>query len=230
MPAVAPLISYSATDIAQQLCLYTQKLYSNIQLRDLLRRWGNSVMILIEHFNKLAKYIKFTVFANSKKSFEVATKWIEICSIIFENGNMNDTLCICSTLKSIGAKVDKTHMSYKIYDNAVHTVSSDSSYLYLRQAVNKLRGIKPCMPYLGILLTDIVYITDSYPVKTHEWGAFNKMSMVLDTLSTTISVKYTFTENNQIFSAIHDLPSISIASLKPFHEELISLHNPYMLK
>lgn len=168
---VSALLSLSSTDLARELCIIASKLFRKIKPSELLA-WRSkqtaenspNIVKMIEHFNRVAMWAATCVVNTSrlKQRVKVLTKLISIMKQLKKLQNFDTLLAILSglessatfrlkhTFNSLNAKSQSTLERLRVL------MSHDKSFLRFRYYCRHLKP--PVIPYLGMYLSDIVFI------------------------------------------------------------------------
>ena len=178
--------------VAQQLCLVNMGLRQRITAQNLLtgkhanvgkkgdqgRLWCKSIgsgksqdslSDEITFFNSLPLWVGESVLSkpNIKGRAQTIEKFIELADRCKELGGFNAGFAILLGLQSTAVK--RLSSWYIIadekrakFDDMVTLFSPDSSYKLYREVVDAAE--RPCIPYLGLLLRDLVFLKDSAPI------------------------------------------------------------------
>ncbi|CAF1011180.1 unnamed protein product [Adineta ricciae] len=102
-----------------------------------------------------------------KNRIEILSHFIRIAKKLFELNNINACMAVVMALQSAPIyRLQKTWAGLSKRDRSTFTtlkdlVSSDENWKRLRQHLNQTK--LPCIPYLGIYLTDIIHIDTLHP-------------------------------------------------------------------
>ncbi|XP_063795812.1 ras-specific guanine nucleotide-releasing factor RalGPS2 isoform X10 [Pseudophryne corroboree] len=99
---------------------------------------------------------------------EVLSHYIKTAKKLYELNNLHALMAVVSGLQSapifrltktwaLLSRKDKT-----TFDKLEYVVSKEDNYIRLREYINSLK-MTPCIPYLGIYLSDLTYIDSAYP-------------------------------------------------------------------
>ena len=172
------IFDYSEEEIAIKLTNITYKLMSNISVDELLnsnfskedkKTRAPNVTKIIQRFDKLTLFIIEDIFSydEPKKRAEAINKWINIAKQCKKLNNFNDTLVINTCFSNYLMK--KIPLTWKkVSSSALKSLNSlrqfctnDRCYKNIRREIINRRG-RFFIPYLGILLKDIVNLEEKY--------------------------------------------------------------------
>jgi len=126
---------------------------------------------MIKHFNDLSYWIQFEILQQKKpeqryKVFKFFVKLLR-CSRDYNNFNLcQEVLSAISSssifrLKKTWAKFERDKKLYEIYETIKNTMTPTANYKEYRSQIKNSNP--PCLPYLGIFLTDLTFIEDGNP-------------------------------------------------------------------
>ncbi|XP_072402937.1 ras-specific guanine nucleotide-releasing factor 1-like isoform X1 [Diabrotica undecimpunctata] len=184
----------SALEIAEQLTCIDHQIFINISSEELLgQAWmkldkekrAPHILMMTKRFNDVSRLVASEILRRKSIAARVSTieKWAAVADIARCLHNFNGVLQICSAftntsifrLKKTWEKVSKTakHTIEKLQT----VVSSDGRFRSLRDALH--RCDPPCIPYLGMYLTDLSFIEEGTPNFTSDGLLnFSKMRMI----------------------------------------------------
>lgn len=172
------IFDYTEEEIAIQLTCISYKLMCKITIDELLnsnfskkdnKKRAPNVMKMIQRWDKLTLFIIEDIFSydDPNKRAEAITKWIQIaekCRILY---NFNDTLVITTCFANYLFK--KVRLTWKkVPSSTIKSLNllrqfcdNDRCYFYIRNAIEIRKG-RFYIPYLGILLKEIVNFEEKY--------------------------------------------------------------------
>eukprot|EP01120_Amphizonella_sp_Union-15-10_P012325 TRINITY_DN5451_c0_g1_i1.p1 TRINITY_DN5451_c0_g1~~TRINITY_DN5451_c0_g1_i1.p1 ORF type:complete len:588 (-),score=114.16 TRINITY_DN5451_c0_g1_i1:46-1776(-) len=170
------LMDIPAIEVARQMTLIEFDLFTKIQPWEFLgQAWTKAdkddkapnVVAMISRFNVVSKWIATEICSveNQKKRLKVVLRCIEIAQRLREYNNFNAILEIVSgihnssvsRLKSTMESVPKQQQ--QIFDELRELVAHQKNYDRLRTYLHCCSP--PCIPYLGMYLTDLTFIEDA---------------------------------------------------------------------
>ncbi|XP_029179159.1 ras-specific guanine nucleotide-releasing factor 2-like isoform X3 [Nylanderia fulva] len=184
----------SALEIAEQMTYLDYQIFVSITSEEFLgQAWMKTdkatraphILLMTKRFNEVSQLVVSEIIRRSNMSSRVAAieKWAAVADINRVLHNYNGVLQICAAftnssvyrLKKTWEKVSKT--TKQTIDRLQHIVSSDGRFRNLRDALR--RCDPPCIPYLGLYLTDLSFIEEGTPNITDDGLLnFSKMRMI----------------------------------------------------
>jgi len=166
-------------ELARQLCVFEQELYRDIEPKECLNQaWNKNreqaphILNLISFFNNLSSYVANLIVSktSSKKRGKLIAKFLKTLVFLREFNNFNSCQCISSALSS--SSVYRLSISWghaktiakkfvDAYEDVTKILSSGGSYSLLRKTIKS--SDPPCIPYIGMYLTDLTFIEDGNP-------------------------------------------------------------------
>uniref|UniRef100_A0A8B9YK68 Ras protein specific guanine nucleotide releasing factor 1 n=1 Tax=Bos mutus grunniens TaxID=30521 RepID=A0A8B9YK68_BOSMU len=189
-----PFENHSALEIAEQLTLLDHLVFKKIPYEEFFGQgWMKLeknertpyIMKTTKHFNDISNLIASEIVRNEDINVRVSTieKWVAVADICRCLHNYNAVLEITSSmnrsaifrLKKTWLKVSK--QTKALIDKLQKLVSSEGRFKNLREALKNCDP--PCVPYLGMYLTDLAFIEEGTPNYTEDGLVnFSKMRMV----------------------------------------------------
>ena len=211
------IFSHDVMEIAQYLTCISYQLMRNISQKELLNKnfaskekekKSPNVMKVIDRFNKLILFIIEDIFSYDKKKerCQCIEKWIEIAIKLKELHNYNDLVMINTcfvnlTLKKLKLTFKKLSNKYKNIIKEMNAFcSSKECYINIRRLIFNNKGI-PHIPYLGIILKEIINIEEMKYIMDENNINFNKLVKifnVLDRFNDFKRTKFTFEKNKDL--------------------------------
>uniref|UniRef100_A0A8C1Z765 Ras protein-specific guanine nucleotide-releasing factor 2a n=1 Tax=Cyprinus carpio TaxID=7962 RepID=A0A8C1Z765_CYPCA len=186
--------SLSVMELAEQITLLDHIVFWNIPYEEFLGQgWMKTdknertpyIMKTSQHFNDMSNLVASQIMAHADVSSRAACieKWLAVADICRCLNNYNGVLEIISALnrsaiyrlKKTWAKVCK--QTKALMDRLQKIVSSEGRFKNLRETLKNCNP--PCVPYLGMYLTDLAFIEEGTPNFTEEGLVnFSKMRMI----------------------------------------------------
>ncbi|XP_043951929.1 ras-specific guanine nucleotide-releasing factor 2 isoform X3 [Gambusia affinis] len=186
--------SLSAMEMAEQITLLDHIVFRSIPYEEFLGQGWMKVdktertpyiMKTSQHFNDMSNLVASQIMAHSDVGSRASSieKWLAVADICRCLNNYNGVLEITSALnrsaiyrlKKTWAKVCK--QTKALMDRLQKIVSSEGRFKNLRETLKNCNP--PCVPYLGMYLTDLAFIEEGTPNFTEEGLVnFSKMRMI----------------------------------------------------
>ncbi|XP_069792537.1 ras-specific guanine nucleotide-releasing factor 2 isoform X1 [Narcine bancroftii] len=193
-PRIESFETLSVMEMAEQLTLLDHMVFRNIPYVEFLGQgWMKLdknertpyIMKTSQHFNDMSNLVASQVMMHADVSSRTISieKWIAVGDVCRCMHNYNGVLEIMSALnrsaiyrlKKTWAKVSKQTKAQM--DKLQKTVSSEGRFKNLRETLKNCNP--PCVPYLGMYLTDLAFIEEGTPNFTDEGLVnFSKMRMI----------------------------------------------------
>ncbi|XP_008279803.1 ras-specific guanine nucleotide-releasing factor 2 isoform X2 [Stegastes partitus] len=186
--------SLSAMELAEQITLLDHIVFRSIPYEEFLGQGWMKVdktertpyiMKTSQHFNDMSNLVASQIMTHTDVGSRASSieKWVAVADICRCLNNYNGVLEITSALnrsaiyrlKKTWAKISK--QSKALMDKLQKTVSSEGRFKNLRETLKNCNP--PCVPYLGMYLTDLAFIEEGTPNFTEEGLVnFSKMRMI----------------------------------------------------
>uniref|UniRef100_A0A3Q2E719 Ras protein-specific guanine nucleotide-releasing factor 2a n=1 Tax=Cyprinodon variegatus TaxID=28743 RepID=A0A3Q2E719_CYPVA len=193
-PKAESFESLSAMEVAEQITLLDYIVFRSIPYEEFLGQGWMKVdksertpyiMKTSQHFNDMSNLVASQIMAHSDVASRAGSieKWLAVADICRCLNNYNGVLEITSALnrsaiyrlKKTWAKVCK--QTKALMDRLQKIVSSEGRFKNLRETLKNCNP--PCVPYLGMYLTDLAFIEEGTPNFTEEGLVnFSKMRMI----------------------------------------------------
>ncbi|KAJ5076989.1 ras guanine nucleotide exchange factor i-related [Anaeramoeba ignava] len=185
-------------EIARQMTLIDFQLYTKIEPTELLNQsWNKSkykhkapnVLAFIQRFNDVSLWVATSVVRQDslKSRMGVIVKFIKIAYHCKTLHNFNTTMGIYAGLNSTPIyRLKTTWESIKerrivdMYLEIEEEMSAKSSYKNYRDSLKKVNP--PCIPYLGIHLTDLTFIEEGNPDYIGKLIHFAKKKLIYEAI------------------------------------------------
>jgi son of sevenless-like protein len=172
------VLDINPTEIARQFTLMEFQMFSQIKPVECLNKaWSsqnkNSEKIfcpnirgMIEHFNQLTSWVAFTILSESDISHRASVykHYILIAERCYELNNFNALTAILAGLNSAPIhRLKRTleslsHKSIETMSRLKRVMESGKNFSLYREHLHKANP--PCVPFLGMYLTDLTFIED----------------------------------------------------------------------
>ncbi|XP_031426427.1 ras-specific guanine nucleotide-releasing factor 2 isoform X2 [Clupea harengus] len=186
--------SLSAMELAEQVTLLDHIVFRSIPYEEFLGQgWMKTdktertpyIMKTSQHFNDMSNLVASQIMTHTDVGSRASSieKWVAVADICRCLNNYNGMLEITSALnrsaiyrlKKTWAKISKPTRA--LMDKLQKTVSSEGRFKNLRETLKNCNP--PCVPYLGMYLTDLAFIEEGTPNFTEEGLVnFSKMRMI----------------------------------------------------
>ncbi|XP_066510261.1 ras-specific guanine nucleotide-releasing factor 2 isoform X1 [Hoplias malabaricus] len=186
--------SLSAMELAEQITLLDHIIFRSIPYEEFLGQgWMKMdktertpyIMKTSQHFNDMSNLVASQIMSHTDVGSRASSieKWVAVADICRCLNNYNGVLEITSALnrsaiyrlKKTWAKISK--QTKALMDKLQKTVSSEGRFKNLRETLKNCNP--PCVPYLGMYLTDLAFIEEGTPNFTEEGLVnFSKMRMI----------------------------------------------------
>ncbi|XP_034751957.1 ras-specific guanine nucleotide-releasing factor 2 isoform X3 [Etheostoma cragini] len=186
--------SLSAMELAEQITLLDHIVFRSIPYEEFLGQGWMKVdktertpyiMKTSQHFNDMSNLVASHIMAHADVGSRAGSieKWLAVADICRCLNNYNGVLEITSALnRSAVFRLKKTwskvcKQTKALMDRLQKTVSSEGRFKNLRETLKNCNP--PCVPYLGMYLTDLAFIEEGTPNFTEEGLVnFSKMRMI----------------------------------------------------
>lgn len=178
VPKSTNFFDMDPTEVARQLTLYEHYLFRQIHPKECLNKcWlkteksdkAPNITAMSNHFNKIASWIVYEIVNQSNLINRVRTvkRFLKIAVKCREFNNFNCCQEIIAglgsasvhRLKQTWSKLKKTeHKLMLQWDNIKEIMANNKSYSRYRTELKTCDV--PCLPYLGVFLTDLTFIED----------------------------------------------------------------------
>jgi len=226
---IGVLSKYSSEEIADQMCLLESDLFQSLQIKEFFNQGWNkgsneqkdaaapNIRLMIRVSNQITTWIAYEVLRQPTASArsKALSKAISIAVCLTERNNFNGLKEITAGLAlSSVQRLKKAWIAVKpklkqAYNDLTSNVDNMQS---MRQLAHK--ATPPLVPYLGVYLTDLVFIEDGNPNTFEEDGStfinFRKMSIlgeVLMEISSYQQERYVVPKMDELYNYLLTLES-----------------------
>ena len=226
-------LSVSVKDLARNMCLLEMQMYQAIPVTECLNnRWSGKkaadsapmIFRTIAHFNRTTMWVTTEVVRNTKIKPKARAKiiafFIKLAMELKSLNNLNGVMEIMAglanasvkRLKKAWARVDSKLVAE--YDSLKALTSNFKSYSMLRNHIHICKP--PCIPYLGVSLTDLTFIEDGNQdhvvvnddVKLINFSKRKKIVAVIQEIQRNQQTPYNLLPVTQILRLSHKFPNI----------------------
>ncbi|KAJ3452408.1 ras guanine nucleotide exchange factor i-related [Anaeramoeba flamelloides] len=172
------LFDFHAIELARQISISDFEIFSKIHQSELfncawskehLKHRAKNVSIFINRFNLLSSWVSSLIVETEglKNRAHVLRKFIKIANNLYKLNNFNSCYSILAGIESSAVHrlkftFEELSAKYLEYLGNLKTImSSKGSYKNYRTLIETITP--PCIPYLGIFLTDLTFIEDGNP-------------------------------------------------------------------
>lgn len=160
------IFDFKSMELAQQMCVLDADYFIQIELPEVLR-WGKeqsetlspNLSRFIGHFNSMSFWIRTRILTESSQAEreKMYKKFLKIMRILKKLNNFSSFLAILSALDSTPVRRLEWPKQYtEMLAEDCKLIDSASAFKTYRQALSEAKP--PCIPYLGLILTDITFI------------------------------------------------------------------------
>ncbi|XP_061719901.1 ras-specific guanine nucleotide-releasing factor 1-like [Cydia pomonella] len=194
VPTKESVETLSALEIAEQMTYLDYQIFSSIHSEEFLgQAWTKAdkaeraphILLMTSHFNHISNLVISEILKKYTLAGRVAAieKWAAVADIARCLHNFNGVLQVCAALsntsvyrlKKTWEKVSKT--SKQTIEKMQTIISSECRFRILRDALH--RCDPPCIPYLGMYLSDLSFIDEGTTNYTPDGLLnFSKMRMI----------------------------------------------------
>ncbi|XP_042881642.1 ras-specific guanine nucleotide-releasing factor 2-like isoform X2 [Penaeus japonicus] len=193
-PSKESIETLSALEVAEQMTYIDHQIFVAIRSEEFLKTaWMKDdkqqkapyILLITRRFNEVSRLVASEIIRGATMASRIAVieKWVAVADICRCLHNYNGVLQVCAAfqnssvfrLKKTWEKVSKT--TRQTLEKLQTLVSSDGRFRSLRDALH--RCDPPCIPYLGMYLTDLSFIEEGTPNFTEDTLLnFSKMRMI----------------------------------------------------
>uniref|UniRef100_A0A336MFM3 CSON000770 protein n=1 Tax=Culicoides sonorensis TaxID=179676 RepID=A0A336MFM3_CULSO len=209
---VGNVLGLSVDDLASQMTLLDMQVFASIQTEEFQScSWTKkdkcitspNIVAMTRRFNNVSFWVVQEILNGvvAKERADIISHFIKIAKRLHELNNLHSLFAIVSAMRSASifrmnntwnalSKKDKQTL-----DKLAQLFSEDNNWETLRQYLETLK--LPCIPYLGLYLTDLVYIDLAFPNKSNgldKEPRESKMNNILRIISEFQSSDYSFIE------------------------------------
>ncbi|KAF7337603.1 hypothetical protein MSAN_02233600 [Mycena sanguinolenta] len=167
------LLKLDSTDIAEQLALLEFKLYAKLTSHECIsyaktqtgKQVENLTSFCATH-DKLAAWVKTSILMNEAlgKRADTVDFWIKVAE---KCRNLNNFASMSAVINALSSTViSRLHLTWahvgrrSILDALIKFNDPSGGFSRYRELLNNAEG--PCVPFIGMYLTDIVHISDQF--------------------------------------------------------------------
>eukprot|EP00029_Vermamoeba_vermiformis_P005686 TRINITY_DN2044_c0_g1_i1.p1 TRINITY_DN2044_c0_g1~~TRINITY_DN2044_c0_g1_i1.p1 ORF type:complete len:642 (-),score=103.45 TRINITY_DN2044_c0_g1_i1:995-2920(-) len=210
--------------IAKQLCLLDLKMIKAIPAEELhhkhfeekssnITKAKTNIAKAVDNFNETSYWLAsyFFVTDNPKDRLQILCKYIQIMDYCLHYNNYNSVMKIFSALNMTPVSSLANYWSelppefIAIWERIQQVMNHGHNYKIYREMLEKAKP--PCLPYLGLILRDLIYI-EELDTKIGDMVNWEKMNLLGKTFSTFTKFQkqiFTFDEDPVILNFFADI-------------------------
>jgi hypothetical protein len=192
-PIVKGVFDYTNEEIAQQLTLLDFNIFQKIGPCEFLNQSWNkpdghikapNILRLTSRFNSIAFWVAWCILEgnDAKQRAMIMARFIEIAQHLLQLNNYSTTMAFIAgfnkssilrlklTFKELSQRAAK---KLSVYEKLL---TAEKSYHEYRQSLHS--STPPCIPYIGVYLTDLTYMEDGNPNFIDNRINFTKRSLI----------------------------------------------------
>ncbi|KAG2382126.1 hypothetical protein C9374_005918 [Naegleria lovaniensis] len=172
------ILEWPSSEIARQITLIEYNMFKAIKPKECLNQSWNkesreqkafNIYQMITWFNRVSKWVASRIMSepNIKDRKAIMTKMIQIADECRKLNNFNAVFEFVSGLQNSAVhRLKKTwellkSESKRDHDELLSLISGDNNFRAIRHAILYVKP--PCIPYIGVTLTDLTFIEDGNP-------------------------------------------------------------------
>lgn len=210
------LFEFKSTDVAQQMCVLDADYFVKIELPEILR-WAKeqsetlcpNLSRFISHFNDMSFWVRTLLIREHRQQEreKIYKKFLKIMRILRKLNNFSSFLAIMSALDSTPVRrLEWPKQFTEQLAEDTKLIDSESAFKIYRETLAEAKP--PCIPYLGLILTDITFIHLGNPQHLPDgkvnflkrWQQYN----LLDSVRRFKESTYTFPRNEKILDFFNE--------------------------
>ncbi|EFC43246.1 hypothetical protein NAEGRDRAFT_50007 [Naegleria gruberi] len=172
------ILEWPSAEIARQITLIEYNMFKSIRPKECLNQSWNkesreekayNIFQMITWFNRVSRWVATKILSEPslKERKTILTKMIQIAEECRKLNNFNAVFEIVSGLQNSAVhRLKKTWEALKSESRRDHEellaiISGDNNFRAIRHAILYVKP--PCIPYIGVFLTDLTFIEDGNP-------------------------------------------------------------------
>ncbi|KAL9646639.1 hypothetical protein ABK040_010751 [Willaertia magna] len=173
------IMEYTLLEVARQITLIEYNIFRKIEPKECLNQSWNkehrvtkapNIYKMIQWFNKLSNWVASEILKteDNEKRVKLMEKYLELANHLKSLNNFNAIFAIISGFNcSAVHRLKKTtwdlldEENIKLYQDLCFYTNSNKNFTNMRTALKNIRP--PCVPYIGLFLTDLTFIEDGSP-------------------------------------------------------------------
>lgn len=221
------LLIWPSLEIARQITLIDYEFFKSIQPKECLNNAWNknnrdskapNIAKMINFFNTFSNWMATIILQTEdlEERIEILEKFIEVAGELYELNNYNGVFAVCSglclssvfRLKGTWNGIQEVYKQK--YQKLHRLISRDKNFNEIR---TKIKNVKPpCIPYIGLYLTDLTFIEEGNQKYVHGKINFVKCQQfaeVIRDMKTYQAEKYNFLQEKSLYEMITTLTYLS---------------------
>lgn len=178
--------------LALQLTIRESKLFSHIMPVEFFKQKGNELNVahMINNFNRVAAWVPISILSEIKlvHRANAVERFIKLAWNLRQLNNFHLLTAVLSGLSNSAvlrlkwtfAKVAKRYK--QMHEELEAIMGMEGSFKLYRQTL--VQATPPCVPYIGVYLTDLVFIEDGNPDKVGNMVNWTKRRYMYNIIST----------------------------------------------
>jgi hypothetical protein len=223
----AEVLHYPLLEVARQMALIDFEIFAKIEPKECLNQsWNKEYRVtkapninhMIQDFNKLSNWVGSEIVKQEEldKRARLMEKFIDLAGYCFELNNFNGLFSVISglnlasvfRLKNTWAAISEEHK--KKYEDLNKYISRDFNFRALRTALKNVKP--PCIPYIGLYLTDLTFIEEGNPKYINQKINFvrcRKFAEVIRDMQTYQNTRYALLPYPELQEALRGIQTLS---------------------
>ena len=198
---IGVLSRYSPEEVAEQICLLECDLFSALQVKEFFNQGWNkgtneqkdaaapNIRLMIQVSNQIITWVAYEILRqpNTAARAKAISRAIQLAQALFDRKNFNGLKEVTAGLAlSAIQRLKKSWAAVKPKTKQMYTELTDKCDNMQSLRILAQSSAPPLVPYLGVYLTDLVFIEDGNPNTFEEDGMqlinFRKMSIMGEVL------------------------------------------------
>jgi len=186
------LLDLPSQVIAEQLTIIEFDLYRDFEVSELLNQnWNRTkskhrspnIVAIIQRATRVSYWMATMLLSQDVKSDRAKRfeKMVDICKCLDKLNNFNSLMGFIAGLNLSGVHRLKANKNPEPLKKFEKLLSNDGNYSAYRKRLAQTTG--PCLPYIGVHLTDLTFIEDGNPDDVDGYINFKKRDLCIETIS-----------------------------------------------
>ncbi|KAH0788504.1 RasGEF domain containing protein [Histomonas meleagridis] len=224
------ILDVDPVELARQASILHNAIFCRIGSLELLTMiWGTkkggsqNVDELTEHFDMFSRYVQLTVIQGEdvKERAKVFKHWVETAIAFREMNNFHGVFTVVCALthRSVLRMKETVKASLKLlarpmkkqYEQLVELCMFQNDFHNYREVLEHVHSNEPCVPFIGSLQRDLIYVQNSYPNKIEGLTNVQKCQACVSLLKLVErfqNLRYQFQEVKEIQELITTFPEL----------------------